>query len=219
MSIAETLYNLLKQTVLEVPKARYTREEMVKIVGANYSETSDSWLVPCVQLAYPSATDEEISHTEGKLNLKLPIDLRRFLSLSNGGKFYQIPLVWLQDTFPGAQHVRYHIFSTSEIVEINACLFHQFRQILGDDPDFRDYYRLNYVAFCDAHNGNYLAILLDEPERGKVFFLHHGYFYRPYSELDADLYYYVAGSLERWLEIVLETGGWKGFPVEDVPGL
>jgi hypothetical protein len=80
-------------------------------------------------------------------------------------------------------------------------------------PDFRDFHTLNYVAFCDAHDGNYLAILREGPEQGKVFFLDHEYLFRPYSERDADLYYTVAESLEAWLELVVKTKGvgrlWK----------
>ena len=82
--------------------------------------------------------------------------------------------------------------------------------MLGDDVDFRNVQRLNYLAICDATDNNYQAILLEGLERGTVFFLNHEYFGRPYTERDSDLYYTLASSVEAWFELIVESGGWGG---------
>jgi hypothetical protein len=43
----------------------------------------------------------------------------------------------------------------------------------------------NYIAFYDAKDGNYQAILLEGPECGKVFMLHHEHYYCPHGEKPA----------------------------------
>ena len=79
------------------------------------------------------------------------------------------------------------------------------------DPAYRNIHTLNYVAFCNAHDGNYLAILREGPEQGKVFFLDHEYEFFPYDESTIEAYYTIAESLEAWLELVAKTKGWGGF--------
>ena len=211
MSIEKRLYEMLQQNALGVPKDKYSRERITRVVGEILSETANTWFVPCTHSPSPQATTEQIHSVEQALGFVLPQDLHHLWLQMDGGKFYIVPRMWLRDTFPEARHVRYHIFSTLELVTINQNLLKDFRAMLGNDPDFRDLHTLNYVAFCDAHDGNYLAILREGPEQGKVFFLDHEYLFRPYSERDADLYYTVAESLKAWLELVAKTKGWGGF--------
>jgi hypothetical protein len=197
---------------LRVPKVAYSRDRVTRVVGADaVSESSDSWLVKCTQHPNPPATPAEIDSAEQALGYALPVGIRRLLLCANGGRFYAVPLVWQHDVFPNATHVRYHIFSCSELIEYNCRLLQTFHKLLGDDPDFVQYERLNYLAFCDAHNGNYLAALLEGSATGRVFLLDREYSFRPYSDLDSDLYYSVADSLETWLDLVQSTGGWGGF--------
>jgi hypothetical protein len=189
----------------------YDRDDLLKSFGQIAGETEEEWLIPCWHILNPPATRVEIEMAQEQLGYKLPDELHQFLQIANGARLYCLTPLWLLDTFPNAQYQRYHIFSTLEVVTINQNLLKDFRAMLGNDPDFRDLHTLNYVAFCDAHDGNYLAILREGPEQGKVFFLDHEYLFRPYSERDADLYYTIAESLEAWLELVVKTKGWGGF--------
>jgi len=105
----------------------------------------------------------------------------------------------------------YWLFGTQELVDRNRWMLDQFldcRELMfGDDPEFCDVFRLNYLAFCDVRDWNYNAFLVDPPQPEIIFFLHHGYFYRPYSDLDADLYFTVAHSFEEWLQQLIDGGG------------
>lgn len=203
---------VLRFSVLHVPKARYTYEELEEMVEGIVGETAEAWLVRCWH--EPNAPVNEDTLWEMEQEMKqvwgksIPEELRQLLRLADGGRLFVLSLKDWQGIAP---YARYHIFSTTELATINRNLLKDFRAMLGSDPDFRDFHVLNYVAFCDAHNGNYLAILLEGPERGKVFFLYKEYLFRPYSKLDADLYYTVAPSLEAWLELVVRTKGWDGF--------
>jgi hypothetical protein len=171
-------------------------------------EDEETWRIPCRHRVFPGASEEALAQAEQAMGFPLPEALKELLQITNGLELYVSPAAgYYSPTF----HIEYRIFSTTELVTINQNLLKDFRAMLGDDPDFRDVHALNYVAFCDAHDGNYLAILLEGPERSKVFFLDHEYLFRPYSEQDADLYYTVAPSLDAWLELVAKTEGWGGF--------
>jgi hypothetical protein len=212
VSIINTyLKAILEQQVLVCPKRMHTREGLIFTFGDVLIETEDAWLVPCTHTTYAPALPEDIRAIEQSLGFALPESLHHFLQLTNGAQLYVAPLAWKPSWSTKGDYIHYHIFSTLELVTINQNLLKDFRAMLGNDPDFRDLHTLNYVAFCDAHDGNYLAILREGPEQGKVFFLDHEYLFRPYSERDADLYYTVAESLEAWLELVVKTKGWGGF--------
>jgi hypothetical protein len=70
---------------------------------------------------------------------------------------------------------------------------------------------LNYLAFCDLRDGNYLALLFDETERNPIFFLDHELHWYPHGiEGTRDDYLHVADSLEEWLEQLVTSNGGKG---------
>lgn len=189
----------------------YDKADLLRSFGQIVGETEQEWLVPCWHILNPPATLAEIDEAQRQLGYELPEQLHQFLRVANGARLYCLTPLWLLDTFPNAKYQRYHIFGTAELVTVNQNLLSWFRSMLGDDPDFCDSHILNYIAFCDAHDGNYLAILLQGPEKGKVFFLDHEYLFRPYSELNTDLYYTIVKSFEDWLELLIKTKGWGGF--------
>jgi hypothetical protein len=196
---------------LAVPKSIYPYERIVELADDVAGETDVAWLIRCHHTANLPATAEQISSAERLLGFRLPESLHRFYRLADGGKFFVVPAPWLQPEFPNAEHIRYHIFSTAELVTFHQQCMTTFRAMLGEDPDFQHLHALDYIAFCDAHNGNYLALLLEGPDQGKVFFLHREGLFRPYNAYEFDLYYIVADSLEDWLERVIRTQGWDGF--------
>lgn len=218
MSIASKLQALLEQKILAVSWQDYSPEQIARVTGDLPETLGDRWLVPCRHQLSPPATRSELQETERAMCITLPENLRQFLELSNGARLYIVSVYWLRSGPDIVEHTRYHILSASELIQVNYGLLKCFREVLGNDADFASMDRLNYLAFCDAHNGNYLAIIMEGPEAGKVFFLDHEGFFRPYSELDTDIYYMVAPSFEEWLDLVIEEHGWRGFG-EDVPGI
>jgi hypothetical protein len=213
--IRTVLKEILQQHEMIFFKNELDPEYVRLFLGSAVEETEAAWIVHCHHILKPPAMLEDIVRVETALGYKLPAELVEFLSITNGAWLYRIPGAWAPDWArqedPEAGYTLYHVFSTTELVTVNRNLLSDFRSMLGEDPDFRDLHTLNYIAFCDAHDGNYLAILLEGPEKDKIFFLDHEYLFRPYSELDVDLYYTIAESLEAWLELVVRTKGRGGF--------
>ncbi len=211
MSIETQLTALLRQTHLMIPDSRCSGERISKVVGQQPRKSGGCWLVPCKHETNRAASIEQIAETEAALDRKLPDELKEFLRLTDGGRFYITPSKWLWHVIPNARTVRFEILGTANLTKVNGELLQQFRLMLGRDKDFKHIQRLNYLAFCDGHDGNFLAVLTEGPEAGIVFFLHHEYLFRPYSAEDTDLYYTVAPSFQRWLALVVESHGWEGF--------
>ncbi len=211
MTLEDQLHQLLQVHMLAVPKDRYSYARVIELFGGVASETGEAWLIRCQHAPNPPAIMEQLSNTERALGFHLPESLHQFYQLADGGRFFTVPALWLEPAFPDAEYSRYRIYSTAELPIINGNLLNQFQSNFGDDPDFQDIRSLNYIAFCDAHNGHHLVLLLEGQERGKVFLLDYEALARPYSERDADFYYAVADSLEDWLGRVIRTQGWDGF--------
>jgi len=212
VSIINTyLKAILEQQVLVCPKRMHTREGLIFTFGDVLIETEDAWLVPCTHTTYAPALPEDIRAIEQSLGFALPESLHHFLQLTNGAQLYVAPLAWKPSWSTKGDYIHYHIFSTLELVKINREMLETFRHFARLDPAYRNIHTLNYVAFCDAHDGNYLAILREGPEQGKVFFLDHEYEFFPHDESTIEAYYTVAESLEAWLELVVKTKGWGGF--------
>lgn len=202
------LREIMRQSYYGIPKSRYTHDEVVDMFGISaINGDSVYWFIPYRHQIFSGANDDDITQTEQSLKITLPLELKELLQISDGIWLYMLNLSW----FTHGPYIKYRIFSSSELARVNHELLDNFRQMLGEDPDFREISMLNYIAFCDAHDGNYLAIILDGMKQGYIFFLDHEYLFRPYSERDADLYYTVAPSLEEWLRILAHTYGWGGF--------
>ncbi len=106
--------------------------------------------------------------------------------------------------------MRYRLFSCSELLRINRLLLEIFLGAYSDDPEFNNVRALNYMAFCDAADDNYQAIVIDGQHPSRVFLLFNEFQCRPYSERDRDFCYTISESLESWFQLILDTGGWGG---------
>ena len=214
MSLSDEYKRVLDTKELAMPKATYKRSDVdVFVAGDVIPETEQCWLVPCGHITNAPATSEQVAGMEKEIGLKVPEQLGQFLLLSNGAKLFCLHSVRDGVPLPNPSRMRYPLFSASEIVELNKELWNSFQGMLGDDPDFRHITKLNYIAFCDAHDGNYLAILVDEPYVGQIFFLDHELLFRPFSEheFDREFYPIIAPSFTAWLELLVDTNGWNGF--------
>ena len=86
-----------------------------------------------------------------------------------------------------------------------------FRNVYSNEWEFRECRQLNYLAVCDADDGNYQSLLLRPEFDQRVFLLFHELFYRPLSENDREFNYTIAESLSAWLALIAAvTGGWAG---------
>ena len=211
MSVEHLLSTVAKQPYLAVPKAEYPRERITRVTGGFAGETPDAWLVSCRHHLNPPATEEQIMRAESALGFGLISPLRNLLRQANGADLYIVTVTWMQPSFPAEERVRYHLLNTEEIVEINADCLQSFRTLASSDPKYENVSSLNYVAFCDAHDGNYLALLRNGSGSGRVFLLDKENVGYPYSESTSDLYLTVAISLEDWLALVMKSQGWRGF--------
>jgi SMI1 / KNR4 family (SUKH-1) len=195
---------------LAIPKEAHSLHNVESVFGPILGETDRAWLVRCSHTYYAPATESEIQETEKELGFPIPSEYKEFLKITNGARLFCVPRRWLHDTFPNAMHVRFDVFGCARLAKAYKSLFKVFREVYADDPEYRSCAHLNYMAFCDAEDGNFQALLLDEKQNKQVFMLFHELFYRPYSEADADLYYKISDSLESWLKLIYETGGWGG---------
>lgn len=81
-------------------------------------------------------------------------------------------------------------------------------------PSYEDTY-LDYIAFCDVNDGNFVAIVTQGEQLGKVFFLDHEYAYYPFRE-QKEGYPIVAETFESWLSLVRDTKGWDAVGYADM---
>lgn len=204
------LDRITEMGTLAIPKEVHSLSEVQFVFDEIAGQTDDAYLVPCSHSLNPSALAQDIQQAEDELEFRIPSDYKDFLHITNGAKLFCAPRKWLQDHLPQAMHVRFHLFSCKELVQINKNLLKTFRAAYARDPEYRDCLRLNYLAFCYAEDGNYQSLLLDDFRDSQVFLLFHEFSYRPYDVRDADLNYKIADSLQSWLELIRDSGGWEG---------
>jgi hypothetical protein len=207
MAIEAALQGVADCKFLAIPKSEFRPAVVKQSFGESIIQSNLHWIVKCAHLLNPPASTSDIQEAEGRLSVSLPDELRELLRFANGAKLFVAPR---SGDWAGTEHVRYDIFGTERLAAINDQLFDGFRSCLRDDPDFKDINRLNYLAFCDVDDGNFLALLLEGPARSKVFFLDREYLGRPYGDAASDAYYTVSDSLESWLKLLADTAGWAG---------
>jgi hypothetical protein len=214
MPLPDAYRRVLDTRDLAFPKAVYGRPDVDVFLTADVvPETEHSWLVPCRHETSPPATKEHIAWMGKELGIAVPEELGQLLLLSNGPKLFCVHSTRNGVPLPTPSRVRYPLLSASQIVALNKELWDTFWGCLGEDPDFCQVTRLNYIAFCDAHDGNYLAVQSEAPYVGQVFYLDHELLFRPFSdhEFDREFYPVVAPSITAWLDLLADTSGWNGF--------
>jgi hypothetical protein len=195
----------------------YERDQLSEWLAEPVSETESCWLLPCSHRFPRLATDDEIELLRSWLGRNLPVQLIALMKFSNGPKLFRLK-------YSGRGIVKdywisiYNILSIQQMLLVNQEMldnFFSWREWWDDDIP-RDTERLNYLAFCDIRDGNYLALLLDETERNPIFFLDHELPCFPYgTESTRDAYLPVAASMEEWLEQLVYSKGGKG--IGEVP--
>jgi hypothetical protein len=207
MAIESVLRQILGMDRLSIPKALIKLEIMKSVFLDDFEDDGDVWKLKCYHEVQAPATKNNIDRCEAALNKKLPDELTELLRITNGVKLFIAPRKGQDHWSPGTRHVRYDIFGTDELVTIHQRLLGMFLDSPSVDPNISD---VNYIAFCDADDGNYIATLHEQDDSGKIVFINKEYYYCPYSEEVSDLDYTLAESLEKWLELLLTTGGWGG---------
>jgi hypothetical protein len=210
VSIESVLNEILAIYALNVPKKDVDPETIRRVFADEFGETAVAWLLRCYHEKNAPVSDEKIRGVEKALNIEVPHGYQEFLRMCDGAKLFIVSRKGKHELFPDSRHIRYHLFGVRELVEMNRKLFDEFRTFLGTDPAYKDMLKSNYLAFCDVADGNFLSILLEGKDQGKVFLMNHEYYYCPYSVEVSDLNYTLAPSFEDWLKLVVQTGGWGG---------
>lgn len=203
MSIKQRLEEILALPYLEIPRDQLPSDIELDIFG----QTNDIVRIRCSHTLYPALSNTELHSLLKALKPPLPDNLIEFYSHANGGELFKIK-------YPaGYTNARYHILNVSKLIEVNVELLVDYRSFL--DSDNAKVAKLNYVAFCDVSDGNYLAI---ELENQTIFFLDHEYQFFPYDTLETHhAYKHVAPSLESWFAKLVESSGWDGLGGVTIP--
>jgi hypothetical protein len=203
------LKRILNEDRLAIPKEEYDEELIAAQFGTIDGETEDAWLVACSHRIKPPATFEQIRDAEARLGFRIPDDYRQFLAITDGANLFAAPGPSFPDPSIKNPYVRFALFGCEDLVRMNAILLWQFREVYSVEAEFEAATQLNYLAFCDAGDADFQALLRDANDH-RVFLLFHEFTYRPYSLRDTEWYYDIAPSLESWFELILRTGGWGG---------
>ncbi|MBI3977078.1 MAG: SMI1/KNR4 family protein [Chloroflexi bacterium] len=203
-----------EQCQMAVAKRNSSRNALEEVFGGVLGATNGSWLLPCRhEFRLPAAT-WQLSRAEQDLGFPIPAALKEFFKVSNGADlfslhYYYAPKwdVWIP---------QYRILGTDELPSRHQELVESFRACTRKDPDYKDTTELNYLVYCDIGEGNYLAIVLTGPETGHIIHIDRefGFGYLPYDEWTRQAYADVAVSLEAWLERLVLSRGWNGYPRE-----
>jgi len=167
-------------------------------------------LVPCRHFLFQGASAEEVNDLEAELGTRLPKSLRSLLTVSNGAHLFCLEY----EGGPLGPYLlpKYRLLTIEEIAFTQRDLFSTYASYLSDDLEqtLLKAQRLDYIAFCDLGDGDYLASRIGENEKEIVFLLDHDYGYFPYSNVRDPEYEIIADSLEEWLSILLNSFGRDG---------
>jgi hypothetical protein len=207
VTIEQQLADICKAQEMAIPKDKHTGAQVTSIYGTPMGETQDCWLVRCSHSLNKPASVAEIAQAEEALGLLIPQEYQNFITIANGAELFSVPVVC--EEFP-QPHIRYRLFGTKDLVDYNVRFLQRFRAHFADDPKYKEARSLNYLAICDAYDGNYQAVLLEGRKAGIVFLLFRESLRVPYDETEAEFYYTIADSFEQWLELIHKTKGWGG---------
>jgi hypothetical protein len=182
-------------------------------------EVGEAYRISCTHTFYPPASAQEVTSAERQLGRSLPQHLVELLSISNGADLFRIHHA--PKRFGDFWLPKYRVLGTSELASVNLQLLDTYLSYVEEDEDYSDNTRLDYVAFCDVGDGNFLALLLEGQNEGLIFYLDHDYAYYPYRDVK-DTYYpyrdvngegtytHIAGSLEEWFDLLIQSSGRDG---------
>ena len=175
-------------------------------------EAADTYQLRCSHLFYPPASVEELASTERQLSWNLPQQLVELLSISNGADLFRIH--YASRRFDDYWIPKYKILSTSELTSVNLQLLDTFHSYIEGDDDYSNDASLDYIAFCDVGDGNFLALLMEGEKNSFVFYLDHDYAYYPYRDIKSEgAYSHIADSLKQWFDLLIQSSGRAGIGV------
>ncbi len=209
MSLQLSLDAVLQTKYFAVSKSRcpldvLLAEHVDMPVGAQ-----DHWLIPCSHLLGAPATSAEVGRLRVGSGHTIPGELSELLRLANGAELFR--LRYRSGLHGDRSAAMYTLLSCSGLASANRELYDVFRSYAQDDRRYRGTRRLNYLAFCDVRDGDYLAVVLDGADAGSVFFLDHDYAFYPYGVDDTrSAYKHIAGSIAECLGLLAQTYGRAG---------
>lgn len=216
MSMVANLEKIRSVNHYAVPKQRYKPSVLSEWFIGTVLETPDHWLIPCSHIFNPPTTDTELANLASKLRQDLPAQLRDLLRATNGAQLFRIRYRGVD--FGPYWIARFTVYNCLELLQVNQMILDTFLSYAEYDPKYKHVKKLNYLAFCDVHDGNHLAINLEGPNSGIVFFLDHDYGFYPFGvESTREAYIHVADSISAWLEQLITTSGEGGVGGKIVP--
>lgn len=179
------------------------------IVPQEEVEIGETYHLLCSHTFYPPASADNVASIERQLSRTLPQQLVELLSVSNGADLFRIHHA--PKRFDDYWIPKYKILGTSELTSVNLQLLDTFHSYIEDDENYSKDVRLDYIAFCDVGDGNFLALLTEGEKNGLVFYLDHDYAYYPYRDIESEgAYSHIAGSLEEWIDLLIQSSGRDG---------
>jgi hypothetical protein len=215
MDIKDRLARLDAVKYFAVPKARYEQPDIVTWFD-QVTMSDSSWLIPCSHTFFHPSDATELGKLNSWLGSKLPKDVENFYVHSNGAELFKIK--YRSENLGDYWHTRYEVFSIERLLQKNRSIYESFRSQLRPTSKYWDITYLNYFAFCDVGDGDYLAVSLDPKHGGWVFYLDHEYGFLPYgTNITQDAYQPVASSFDKWITILIETSGGGGTGARWIP--
>lgn len=216
MSIRVNLERILAIHHLAVSKRQHSKEKLSEWFVGDVGESCEYWLIPCSHVVHAPALGDQLVTLASSLGYDIPAQLQHLLGSTDGAELFKLHHrggelgdYWIP---------RYRILSCTEISKINQELFDIFLSYTEDDQRFQDVERLNYIAFCDVGDGDYLGVTLEGCDVGSIFFLDHDYAYFPFEdEFTKDAYVHVANTLDEWLAALARTSGFEGMGDKLIP--
>jgi hypothetical protein len=172
--------------------------------------------LPCHHELQEGASPVELAQLRTDLDIQPPDSLLALLRVSNGARLFCLTYdVGALGTYTIP---RYDVLGTEQLSVVNRSLRETYASYLTDDLDaLIELPHLDYIAFCNIGDGNFLAIVTGGQERGTIFLLDHDYGYFPFSEVTNTPYEIVASGLEEWLSMVLTSHGCLGAGMQFIP--
>jgi hypothetical protein len=213
MSVLSGLQAVLETRYFAWSKSRYPLDELLEEHGEMPAEAEDYWLVPCSHVLGAPASDAQIDELRSAAGGDLPVELLELLRLANGAELFGVRPY--SSALGDYRVPMYRLLGCSQLVSENQQIYDAYRSYAEDDPQYADVDRLNYLAFCDIGDGDYLAMVLGGDEVGTVFLLDHDFAFYPFgADFTREAYTPVAGSIAELLALLARTCGRAGMPQE-----
>lgn len=208
-----TIEKITAVSYFPVPKVRYPKG-VPQSLREGAVETPIYWELPCSHILNSGAGQDEI--TSLRRTTAIPEQIATLLAICNGGDLFRLHYhpQGQQDSWLG----RYRLLTATDLRQVNQQMLKTFRSYAQNDLEVRHIRELNYLAFCDIGDGDFLAVTRAGADSTTVFYLDHEYGFYPFGGRGTGhAYEAVADSIDSWLDLLLQTRGAGGIGNRHIP--